>query len=821
MAVTDWAHQLPSETSGVWFSLDANSAGRLPFWQGALQIMQDARLLSPGDLLSSVLSEIESLADLRRALIRGFVQYHHPVTLIIDNLHLASDSEILDDFVALLEAAANLRVVALTRSRSELEGDALRARLGTQIIDMEHLAFTAQETAQLVCTSGLDDPDGTLANALHGAVGGFPLTSRGVLILMQRKAFTIDRESALERLASAGAEVLRNFWAMQEREDLGVDFIIRCSVPESLTPELAVLLSGCSEATTLLNAAESLGIGLWRCIAGEWTFTFTEVIRAELCKELERLYPHEVKGLHKVIAKWNFENGNGLAALRHAIDASDFKFAASVIVRDYWDILQMHLGEIAEILGGLPLGILRKNPLITMLLAVALNASGAHRIRALELFALAVVGTRLFANRVEPLQKAVLLTIENSAFRVTGQTRLALSAAERTIGHYGALTLDHKDELREFAPTLLTQTGLSFFYAGRTQKALELFETAYAHPRPSKGIAHVHALALAAGTHAINGDMPAAQSYISAGQQASWSDEIQKGYPGALYQLAKGTLALEAGEFQSAYAYVELMGSHLDTIEHWPLFMQLQAMAMLGMGQEHEAVAILDDAMKRSARPATSQHAKIGLDATRALLLTAAGRLWDAERLLKQYPKRLPVIVIAKARMHLARGNPDGARQVLQPLEGTSMPIRLRAELVLLHAAIALRLGEDDLALNKLATGLTLLDHRQLRMPLWLIPAADQSALASAATGRSYPLLSEVGQRSLLHLPSRQVAQLTKREYAVLHALVSSGASAEIADGLFVSVNTVKTQLRSLYKKLGASSREEALRYAREQGLLQ
>jgi LuxR family maltose regulon positive regulatory protein len=41
-----------------------------------------------------------------------------------------------------------------------------------------------------------------------------------------------------------------------------------------------------------------------------------------------------------------------------------------------------------------------------------------------------------------------------------------------------------------------------------------------------------------------------------------------------------------------------------------------------------------------------------------------------------------------------------------------------------------------------------------------------------------------------------------------------------MADDLFVSYNTVKTQMRSLYQKLGARSREQALVRAHEHGLL-
>mgnify|MGYP003624058350 CR=1 FL=1 len=42
----------------------------------------------------------------------------------------------------------------------------------------------------------------------------------------------------------------------------------------------------------------------------------------------------------------------------------------------------------------------------------------------------------------------------------------------------------------------------------------------------------------------------------------------------------------------------------------------------------------------------------------------------------------------------------------------------------------------------------------------------------------------------------------------------------EIADELFVSRNTVKTHVRAVYRKLGASSRSEAVLQARDAGLI-
>jgi LuxR family maltose regulon positive regulatory protein len=62
--------------------------------------------------------------------------------------------------------------------------------------------------------------------------------------------------------------------------------------------------------------------------------------------------------------------------------------------------------------------------------------------------------------------------------------------------------------------------------------------------------------------------------------------------------------------------------------------------------------------------------------------------------------------------------------------------------------------------------------------------------------------------------------ELTERELSVLRMLAGELSRREIADALFVSLDTVKTHTRGIYRKLGASSREEAVGRARELGLL-
>ncbi len=55
---------------------------------------------------------------------------------------------------------------------------------------------------------------------------------------------------------------------------------------------------------------------------------------------------------------------------------------------------------------------------------------------------------------------------------------------------------------------------------------------------------------------------------------------------------------------------------------------------------------------------------------------------------------------------------------------------------------------------------------------------------------------------------------LSEREFEILNLAISNKSNNEIAEEVFVSVNTVKFHLKNIYQKLGVSNRAEALKYA-------
>jgi LuxR family maltose regulon positive regulatory protein len=63
-------------------------------------------------------------------------------------------------------------------------------------------------------------------------------------------------------------------------------------------------------------------------------------------------------------------------------------------------------------------------------------------------------------------------------------------------------------------------------------------------------------------------------------------------------------------------------------------------------------------------------------------------------------------------------------------------------------------------------------------------------------------------------------AALSERELVVLRLLTTRLSQREIAGELYVSVNTVRTHIQGIHRKLGVTSRAETIARARELGLL-
>jgi DNA-binding CsgD family transcriptional regulator len=106
--------------------------------------------------------------------------------------------------------------------------------------------------------------------------------------------------------------------------------------------------------------------------------------------------------------------------------------------------------------------------------------------------------------------------------------------------------------------------------------------------------------------------------------------------------------------------------------------------------------------------------------------------------------------------------------------------------------------------------------RRRRAMPV----TAGRDAGAPSATIASVAVQPVGHARSIPPGPHHPLEPLTEREVEVLVHLASGMSNAQIADSLFVSINTVKSHLKNVYGKLGVESRTRAVTRAMELGVL-
>lgn len=406
----------------------------------------------------------------------------------------------------------------------------------------------------------------------------------------------------------------------------------------------------------------------------------------------------------------------------------------------------------------------------------------------------------------------MLTLIESTAYRLLGRDKLALAAADRAKTVFEGLTIEARESLGSSLAPLLCQTGITFFYGGRLDEALALFEAAASLPGGSYRRGEFHALCLIAGLYAVNGQMVDAANAVARIRKYQWPEDLLRDYRSSFLHLAEAHLALEHFDFDAARKHVAVLDAHRATIEHWPLLAQVDALSRLAKGEFHEAQTALETEVTKRDVGNTAQARKL-LNPIRALLNLATGKVNEAERLGKAHPKQS---VVSRAQLELLRGQADRAMGVLQQASSlANQPVRLRCEVLLLRAAVAARLGHTASVYAAADEASALMNLHQLRMPLLALSHADVNAIRAVLDVRGPSAASELfyGADELPYfLPdSSPEVGLTKRERVVFNALVATASVEEIAEQLFVSRNTVKSQLRSIYRKLGVSSREEAL----------
>jgi LuxR family maltose regulon positive regulatory protein len=148
--------------------------------------------------------------------------------------------------------------------------------------------------------------------------------------------------------------------------------------------------------------------------------------------------------------------------------------------------------------------------------------------------------------------------------------------------------------------------------------------------------------------------------------------------------------------------------------------------------------------------------------------------------------------------------------------------VRGRVNIAVLDALLATETGDEYRAIDHIEDALADAAPWMLRRPFLaegdlLRPLLERRIEhGSAVPGFALELLDRMSNGQADAEPRRALVDpLTERERTVLRYLASALSNSEIAAELYVSVSTVKTHERALYRKLGAGGRREAVRRAR------
>jgi LuxR family maltose regulon positive regulatory protein len=250
-----------------------------------------------------------------------------------------------------------------------------------------------------------------------------------------------------------------------------------------------------------------------------------------------------------------------------------------------------------------------------------------------------------------------------------------------------------------------------------------------------------------------------------------------------------------------------------------------QASVLLAGGQGNEARAVL-----HQAGPGIPPVLAVQRDVLLADLDTSLGRPHAALRLLRGYRGGdfATLTAIPRARAHLALKDLRAAQDCVRGVLATASPQAGRYTLVdaLLCGARIAQLDDDPgralemlIRATEIARGEIILPFLPLKDTFAGLLARHPAVAAQWPAPRTGPL-----EEPALELPPAATADLpdplTQRELTILRFLATSMSTTEIADELCLSVNTVKTHLAAIYRKLPASRRRDAVLRARELELI-
>lgn len=811
-----------------WVTFEDADSG---FWTSVLECLGRLDLDLPEDLFGTVGGDgvlgIQRLAALAALIADAPCRF----TLVLDGYEMVSlDLAHEVDFL-LRHTLGNLCLVFVGRVDPVLA--LYRYRLSDSLVELRvaDLAFTDEEAAELVAFLGVT-LDGQSVHELNQRVKGW---AAGLRFAGRALAGHQHPERSVATVVSQTCDI--NEYLMGEVLEAQSPevrrFLLDTCVPSLLSADLVEELHGPKAGRILDELARSNAFiepvpdqpGYYRY----YPF-FRDLLRAQLAYE----DPEGMAELHRRTAGWLERQGFAEPAIAHLAAIEAWEDVTGHIVRGLLVgrlLMERPDGPLMELAGRLPVS-LEGAPARLVRAAAQLRAGDS--VACADELAAARRSTLSKDDKV-PLSIAVLEAVR-AAMGDTAET--AASAAERAErqlnGDQGRARTDRESEL--YALVQLSK-GVAMLRLGDLRRARKALTTAIgldaSHRFP---VFRADCLGYLALVDMLEGSLSrasrtAAESVsVADGAGVPASDRA----PAALVALAY--VALERYELKAARDHVAsavvcrgLPKDHLSR----SLLEAVIAGLERASGHLQSGLARLEAAARRAASTDPWLTDYLRLEAAR--LCVASGRADEglAEIAKLRHPD-VPKSAVVRAAAYAEQGDQSAAERSLAVVRKGQPPVCTEVAALLVDVLQESRRRSPGRARLALDHALRLAAPECLRRPFREAGPSVQRLMASEnGLLRDHPWLSHStptsdpstsrhrGPAAIPTPRSREevVETLTAKELEVLGHLEELLSTEEIAQKMFVSVNTVRTHVRSILRKLGVSRRNAAVRKAREVGI--
>lgn len=413
---------------------------------------------------------------------------------------------------------------------------------------------------------------------------------------------------------------------------------------------------------------------------------------------------------------------------------------------------------------------------------------------------------------------AIMIALMAARFR--GDRARAREEVRRGMLLVTVMSRDTQHDLPTGVRRFFVQTGLVHLLDLDLDGAELAFRHGYGpDEQPSPDVLRREAANKLALVHALRGDHQSTQAWLD----RAVAIQPPRGWLAPMIEaprrLAVALLALDRLDRDEVERQLGDLSATITTDELWFMEIAVRAGASLFWGDSHAALHEIQ--LTRANRGHLLGEGSLGhaqLLAWEADLLISMARGTEAEALMSG-ASQSHLVRVVRGRLLVLSGRSNEALAVLasvtQTLHGFS---RERVEALLLSAQISQELGQPEVA-RRYASEAS--HHPELISCFASVPRRVLVDRVDDVPAFG-PVIAELdaSEADVPYPDAVAVISLTDRERRLIELLPTSRSRESIARTLFVSTNTVKTQLQALYRKLGVASREEAVTRAYELGLL-